>query len=586
MTLQPSAQGRRRHPPVGTWIMSASPLVAETTSHAGFDWAVLDMEHSPVDMMEWCRCWRCRRPMVPVVRVPWNDPVLVKRVLDAGATTVMFPFVQNADEAARARGGDALPPQGVRGLSAMSRASRFGTVPNYLAANKSMGVIVQLRARRPSGSSRRSPASRRRRPVHRPRGSLRLDGPCRPELAPGGDGSDVAGGAALQGTRQAHRHDRRRPESVAQYRAAGFDFVAVGSDLGLFMQGARSAIAALRTPATSMCTRCRRARAVTEQDRRSIARMTAHASTAHTASNSTPARCAGAAPRPRRLHRRAVAPRRPSCAASSRSSSPRPGPRAATRWCPTRTASATPASAGRATTSDAAQLRRARTRSTAWAGCGPGTRVLQRGGGGAALPPRRRCRLALRLRATQSISTSRRSRCTWRWSSPTSPKSRSRSASAGTRISPSVRAAACIIELAERWDGDATGLPVRSWWHNPASTPASRTWPSTTASTAGTAPRIRDERFRCSSAPRSTAWWSTHRRRDYFCVEPVSHVSNAIHMADPLAHGLRSLAPGEHACLDAARYRGGMSRAERRAAPKTARIPSGIARCPVGRGAS
>ncbi|MBP6252551.1 MAG: 2-dehydro-3-deoxyglucarate aldolase, partial [Rubrivivax sp.] len=38
------------HPPIGTWIMSASPLVAEALGHAGFDWGVIDMEHSPVDM--------------------------------------------------------------------------------------------------------------------------------------------------------------------------------------------------------------------------------------------------------------------------------------------------------------------------------------------------------------------------------------------------------------------------------------------------------------------------------------------------------------------------------------------------------
>ena len=114
------------HPPVGTWIMSASPLVAEATGHAGFDWAVLDMEHSPVDMMEVVQMLQAlsATKMVPVVRVAWNDPVLVKRVLDAGATTVMFPFVQNADEAARAVAATRYPPQGVRGLSAMSRASR------------------------------------------------------------------------------------------------------------------------------------------------------------------------------------------------------------------------------------------------------------------------------------------------------------------------------------------------------------------------------------------------------------------------------------------------------------------------------
>ncbi|MBS0437670.1 MAG: aldose 1-epimerase [Proteobacteria bacterium] len=102
------------------------------------------------------------------------------------------------------------------------------------------------------------------------------------------------------------------------------------------------------------------------------------------------------------------------------------------------------------------------------------------------------------------------------------------------------------IELAERWDGDATGLPVRKvaqpgidagvahlafdncfdGWHGAA--------------------RIRDERFSLqlsSSLDRLVVY--TPPEKDYFCVEPVSHVSNAIHMADPLAHGLRSLAPGE-----------------------------------------
>lgn len=102
------------------------------------------------------------------------------------------------------------------------------------------------------------------------------------------------------------------------------------------------------------------------------------------------------------------------------------------------------------------------------------------------------------------------------------------------------------IELAERWDGDATGLPVRKvaqpgidagvahlafdncfdGWHGAA--------------------RIRDERFSLqlsSSLARLVVY--TPPEKDYFCVEPVSHVSNAIHMADPLAHGLRSLAPGE-----------------------------------------
>jgi hypothetical protein len=81
--------------------MSASPIVAEAVGTAGFDWGVLDMEHTPLDLMELVHLLQAvgNTKMVPVVRVPWNNPVTVKRVLDAGAQTLLFPFVQNADEA-------------------------------------------------------------------------------------------------------------------------------------------------------------------------------------------------------------------------------------------------------------------------------------------------------------------------------------------------------------------------------------------------------------------------------------------------------------------------------------------------------
>jgi 2-dehydro-3-deoxyglucarate aldolase len=240
------------HPPVGTWVMSASPLVAEATGHAGFDWAVLDMEHSPLDIMEvvqMLQALSCTK-MVPIVRVAWNDAVLVKRVLDAGATTVMFPFVQNAEEAARAVAATRYPPQGVRGMATMSRASRFGTVPNYVAtANKSMGVIVQLES---------AQALKQLEAIADVDGVDGLFiGPSDLSASMGHVGQsshpavmDLMSQAVLRckaigkpvGTIGGD------PESVAQYRAAGFDFVAVGSDLGLYMQGARSAIAALRTP--------------------------------------------------------------------------------------------------------------------------------------------------------------------------------------------------------------------------------------------------------------------------------------------------------------------------------------------------
>ncbi|MFT3663514.1 HpcH/HpaI aldolase family protein [Piscinibacter sp.] len=239
------------HPPVGTWVMSASPLVAEATGHAGFDWAVLDMEHSPLDVMEvlqMLQALSCTK-MVPIVRVAWNDAVLVKRVLDAGATTVMFPFVQNATEAQRAVAATRYPPQGVRGISAMSRASRFGTAPNYIAnANKGMGVIVQLESAQAIGQLEAIAA---------------VDGVDALFIGPAdlsasmGHTGHSAHPAVMDLMAQAVLRCKAvgkpigtigaSPETVAQYRAAGFDYVAVGSDLGLYMQGARAAIAALRT---------------------------------------------------------------------------------------------------------------------------------------------------------------------------------------------------------------------------------------------------------------------------------------------------------------------------------------------------
>lgn len=240
------------HPPVGTWIMSASPLVAEATGHAGFDWAVIDMEHSPLDTMDvlhMLQALSCTK-MVPIVRVAWNDAVLVKRVLDAGATTVMFPFVQTAEEAARAVAATRYPPQGVRGMAGMSRASRFGTQANYLTtANKQMGVIVQLETAHA---------------IERIDAIADVDGVDGLFIGPAdlsasmGHVGQLTHPAVMDRMAQAVQRCKALgkpvgtiggdPEAVAQYRAAGFDYVAVGSDLGLFMQGARSAIAALRTP--------------------------------------------------------------------------------------------------------------------------------------------------------------------------------------------------------------------------------------------------------------------------------------------------------------------------------------------------
>src|SRR5271169_5323142 len=109
---QPPAQ-----PLLGTWFMSAAPSVAEALGHCGFDFLVIDMEHSPIDIGEAIALMRtiAGTPAESMVRLAWNDQVRVKQVLDAGARNILFPFVQSAEEARAAVSYTRYPPEGVRG---------------------------------------------------------------------------------------------------------------------------------------------------------------------------------------------------------------------------------------------------------------------------------------------------------------------------------------------------------------------------------------------------------------------------------------------------------------------------------------
>jgi 2-keto-3-deoxy-L-rhamnonate aldolase RhmA len=243
-------QDRKNKTPVGTWLMSASPLVAEAVGCAGFDWAVVDMEHSPLDLMGMVHLLQAvgNTPMVPIVRVPWNDAVMVKRVLDAGATTLLFPFIQNADEARRAVAATRYPPQGVRGMAGMGRASRFGTTPNYFnVANDGICTVVQLETTVAIANLETIAAV--------PGVDALFIGPA-----------DLSGTMGFVGqldhpdvlTHMASAAQRANalgmpigsvggtPETVANYRSMGYDYVAVASDLGLLMRAATTAAQALR----------------------------------------------------------------------------------------------------------------------------------------------------------------------------------------------------------------------------------------------------------------------------------------------------------------------------------------------------
>jgi 2-dehydro-3-deoxyglucarate aldolase len=142
---------KRKPPMIGIWAMSGSAVAAEALGFAGYDFIVLDMEHAPNDAPRMLALLQAvaGSPASAVVRLPWNDAVTVKQLLDFGAQTLMFPYVQDAEEARRAVAATRYPPEGIRGFAGMSRATRYGTVADY--PGKAAGeicVILQLETRK------------------------------------------------------------------------------------------------------------------------------------------------------------------------------------------------------------------------------------------------------------------------------------------------------------------------------------------------------------------------------------------------------------------------------------------------------
>lgn len=132
---------------IGLWCSLCSNIAAEIIGDSGFDWVLLDTEHAPnepPDVLSQLQAL-ARGTADAVVRPAWNDPVLIKRLLDIGAQTLLIPFVQNADEARQAVAACRYPPAGIRGITTGGRASRYGRAGDYLKrADGEVCVLVQV----------------------------------------------------------------------------------------------------------------------------------------------------------------------------------------------------------------------------------------------------------------------------------------------------------------------------------------------------------------------------------------------------------------------------------------------------------
>ncbi|GAB4099675.1 HpcH/HpaI aldolase/citrate lyase family protein [Sinomonas halotolerans] len=135
-------------PRIGLWVCSGSPLVAEIMAGSGAHWLLIDAEHSPNSLESVLAQLQAVHgyDVLPVVRLPWNDTVLIKQYLDLGAQNLLIPMVNDADQARAAVAAVRYPPHGVRGVgSALARAARWNRIPDYLArADETISLMVQI----------------------------------------------------------------------------------------------------------------------------------------------------------------------------------------------------------------------------------------------------------------------------------------------------------------------------------------------------------------------------------------------------------------------------------------------------------
>ena len=236
--------------PIGAWLVSAAPSTAEALGCVGFDFLVVDMEHTPIDVPQMTDILRtiAGTSAQAIVRPPWNDMVTVKRVLDAGAQTLLFPFVQSAEEAKRAVAYTRYPGAGVRGVAAMHRGSRYGTIPEYQKkAHDELCVIVQIETVA-AFDQLESIASV-------PGVDSLFIGPADLSASMGllGDMGNAAVQEKLRAGARACRQLGKpcgivgaNPQIVERFLDYGFSWVAVGSDLSMLVGRAQEFLSAVR----------------------------------------------------------------------------------------------------------------------------------------------------------------------------------------------------------------------------------------------------------------------------------------------------------------------------------------------------
>jgi 4-hydroxy-2-oxoheptanedioate aldolase len=238
---------------VGLWSILSNHVTVEVIAGAGFDWLVLDTEHAPNEM-----------PMVlqqlqaatggtahPVVRIPWNDTVDIKRYLDIGVQTLLIPTIESAEEARSAVAATRYPPKGVRGYSAAPRASLYGRVKDYPhLCEDEICVLLQIETRKGMDNLEEIAAVEGVDGLFVGPGDLsaalgHIGNPKHPDMLATIDQTI----ARIRATGKPAGMLTADETLARHYMDIGCLFVAVGSDLGLLARGSEQLAGKFKTPA-------------------------------------------------------------------------------------------------------------------------------------------------------------------------------------------------------------------------------------------------------------------------------------------------------------------------------------------------
>lgn len=136
---------RNGQPSVGSWLSLCSPAAAESMAPMGWDWLVVDAEHSPVGFETMVNCFRAAQlgGVAPLARVPWNDTIWIQRTLDAGAMGLVVPMVNSAEEARQAVANMRYATRGQRSFGG-SRLAAYIEGDYRTWADDNLAAIVMI----------------------------------------------------------------------------------------------------------------------------------------------------------------------------------------------------------------------------------------------------------------------------------------------------------------------------------------------------------------------------------------------------------------------------------------------------------